>query len=166
MDKSNLFMYEDSNFMVVAAEGNAPALIEGIEKYQKSGKYRREADFSPILWGKSPKEDFLVVNIYGKRVCTMTVFQHPSNRPNTSLVCSGNKKLPLEFLADFAEIIELEKQEPSRELITEAQASQNAFFWLYQKVSEEKGEDFAAKMISTSLKIQHQKYLSESRKNN
>ncbi len=164
MNRSKLYIKQNEDFMTLAVEGNALPLKDCIEKYLNQGIHKKEVDFSPIVKGRSTDDDFMAANIYGKRFCTLTASQTRTDTiPNTSLVCSGNNSLPLEFLEDFVEVIKLEMYTPSNELITEAAASQMPIFMLYKRAANLNGKDFAAEVVSLSLKEQQKVYIRDAK---
>ncbi len=164
MDRSKLYINKSEDFTTLAVEGNVLPLKDCIEEYLSQGRYKKEVDFSPVVRGGSFDDDFMAANIYGKRFCTLTASQtRTSAVPNTSLVCSGNDSLPLGFLEDFVEVIKFEMYTPSKELITEAAASQMPIFMLYKRAANLKGKDFAAEFVSLTLKEQQKVYVRDSK---
>jgi len=172
MDRSKLYTHKTGNFVAVCAEGSAMNLEEGIKRYKLDGRYRGGVDFTSILRGDSDNEIFVVANIYGNPFCSLTVAQNKFNQRNsdkTILACYGNRQLPLDFLDSFAEIIDLNPSIVSHELVRQAEQAKLPLILNFQKYLS-KGEDFAAMVLSYSLRKQQQEYernaMVEARANN
>ena len=64
MTNKNLYAYSHGGITSFALEGHANGLEESLSKYRKEGRFRMEADFSPIL-RRLDNRLFLAGNIYG-----------------------------------------------------------------------------------------------------
>lgn len=164
MDNTKLYIMDNGNMRTIGIEGDAITLREGIQKYKQKGKYKKEADFSPIVLGRHYGEDFMAVNIYGEKFCTMTALQCINSKPNTSLVSIGIKDLALEFLVDFANFLQIDLQEPSKRLILDAQIASEPLVLLYKEAFQKKDEKFASLLISQALRLQQQTYVRDAKK--
>ena len=143
--------------MGVGIEGNAPPLRETVPRYKQSGRYKG-ADFGPILGRERDQGLFMAANIYGDPFCTLTAVQYETHTPNTSLTCAGISTLPLEFLADLAEALQIEPVEPSKGLKEAVDTGTIPLLMIYRQAKQMQSPKLAATLISKSLQMQQQVY--------
>ena len=165
MDRSKIYQYSNGKFTLVAVEGIAIPLRDGSIKYRGRERYKG-VDFSPVVIGSHPGEDFMVANVYGDKFLTLTAVQDKSlgKRLRTSFVSNGNGNHALDFLIDLSEVFELEPVEPSRELIQSARVAFMPLASLYEQALKKlRDSKAAARIISEALRLQQSTYVRDAR---
>lgn len=102
--------------------GEAPDFYEGLKKYQRAGRFRREIDLTPVLKFDLNEDAHLFFAgnmVRGKNLANITGIQYAQVQPGTSLVCYGIGHLVNELVEDFSRVIGLRYQEPTREFESE-----------------------------------------------